>query len=220
MKHVQDIHPSIVMAIANVQANMKSVAKDGRNGHGGYDFSSTDAIYASLSVKMGQAELTMITLEDEPEMKIVETTDKQGNIRKQQWCKFGFQFILATPEGTWTDDRCKRSLFIQILGAQTFMAAQSYAEKSFLRSLFKIPTGDLDLDALPQDEAATPRISSAKAKRDGVWEKFQNELETVEEMAGVVELETRYTSKMPAKWKTPMYDALESKRQSLMGGFV
>lgn len=218
MKHVQEMPPSVVMAIAQVQEHMSSVARDGRNAHGGYDFASTDAIYAALSVKMGQAGLTIVTLEDEPEIKIIETTDKQGNPKKQQWCKFKFTFVLATADGTWTDERLSRSLFIQVLGPQTFMAAQSYAEKSFLRSLFKIPTGDLDLDALPSDDEPR-RTSSASAKREGLWETFNNELEAVDEMSGIVDIEQRYTSKMPKKWQTPMYDALENKRQSLMAGF-
>lgn len=218
MKHVQEMPPSVVVAIAQVQEHMSSVARDGRNTHGGYDFASTDAIYAALSVKMGQAGLTIVTLEDEPEIKIIETTDKQGNPKKQQWCKFKFTFVLATADGTWTDERLSRSLFIQVLGPQTFMAAQSYAEKSFLRSLFKIPTGDLDLDALPNDDEPR-RTSSASAKREGLWETFNNELEAVDEMSGIVDIEQRYTSKMPKKWQTPMYDALENKRQSLMAGF-
>lgn len=218
MKHIADMPPSVVIAIAQVQEHMSSVARDGRNAHGGYDFASTDAIYAALSVKMGQAGLTIVTLEDEPEIKIIESTDRQGNPKKQQWCKFKFTFVLATADGTWTDDRLSRSLFIQVLGPQTFMAAQSYAEKSFLRSLFKIPTGDLDLDALPADDEPARRTSSASAKREGVWEKFQNELDSADDMTSIVELEQRYTSKMPKKWHTPMYDALENKRQSMMAG--
>lgn len=216
--HVQDMPPSIVRAIAEIQHSMASVKRDGRNGHGGYDFASTDAIYAAISVKMGQAGLTMLTLEDELEIKVIDGVDKQGNVKKDKWCKFSFQFVLATEEGTWTDERCRRSLFIQITGAQTFMAAQSYAEKSFLRSLFKIPTGDLDLDALPQD-GDVQRPSSASAKRDGMWETFQNELESADDITAVLDIEQRYGSQMPRKWKTPMYDALASRRETLMNGF-
>jgi hypothetical protein len=218
MKHLQDMPPSIVKAIAEIQTSVSSVTRDGRNSHGGYDFASTDAIYAALSVKMGQAGLTMLTLEDEPEIKVIETTDAKGNPRRQQWGKFGFQFVLATEDGTWTDDRCKRSLYIQIMGAQTFMAAQSYAEKTFLRSLFKLPTGDLDLDALP-GEGEPIRTSSAGAKREQVWEKFNNELEGALDLSTIHEIEGRYTAKMPKAWRDPMQDALASKRQTLLNGF-
>lgn len=215
MKHIQDMPASIVKAIAEIQTSVASVKRDGRNSHGGYDFASTDAIYAALSVKMGQAGLTMLTLEDPPEIKVIETTDAKGNPRRQQWGKFGFQFVLATDDGTWTDERCKRSLYIQIMGAQTFMAAQSYAEKTFLRSLFKLPTGDLDLDALPTDDEPK-RISSSGAKKDQLWDKFNNELSDAMDLTTVMEIEGRYSSKMPNGWKVPMHDALESKRQTLL----
>lgn len=230
MKHVQDMHPSIVRAIAEVQASVASVKRDGRNSHGGYDFASTDAIYAALSVKMGQTGLTILTLEDEPEIKTVHTlvkenrkvlTDKDGNpiTEPKQWAKFRFQFVLATDEGTWTDERCSRSLFIQVMGAQTFMAAQSYCEKTFLRSLFKLPTGDLDLDALPTEE--TPRKASSNgAKKDQIWEKFTGELDSATDLATVIEIEQRYTSKMPnANWKEQMYESLERKRTVLLSEF-
>lgn len=218
MIHVQDMPPSVVRAIAEIQTSMASVKRDGRNGHGGYEYASTDAIYAALSVKMGQSGLAMITLEDEPEIKIIDGVDKSGNPKKDKWCKFSFQFVLATEEGTWTDARCRRSLFIQITGAQTFMAAQSYAEKSFLRSLFKIPTGDLDLDALPQD-ADPQRPSSASAKREGTWESFQQEVQSADDLSSILDIEQRYSSRMPKRWQTPMYDALVAAREKIMQGF-
>lgn len=218
MRHIQDIPGPIVRAIAEIQSSLNAVAKDGRNAHGGYQYASTDAIYAALARKMGEVGLAMITLEDEPEIKILDVTDSKGNAVKQKWCRFRFQFVLACEDATWTDARCSRSLFIQLTGAQSFMAAQSYAEKTFLRSLFKLPTGDLDLDAMPTEDDPK-RPSSASAKRDGLWEEFQQELAEIDELSGVVEIEQRYTAKMPKRWQTPMYDALQARREQLMNGF-
>src|SRR5690606_40790208 len=108
--------------------------------------------------------------------------------------KAEFGFILATEDATWTHDSLKRSLFIQITGPQTHQAAQSYAEKAFLRSLFKIPTGDMDLDSLPQAETEEAQIalvngngkrkSSAAAKRDGTTETFNEIRKRSEERRG------------------------------------
>lgn len=217
MRHVQDMPASIVVAIARIQQAMKSVEKDGSNAHGGYKFASTDAVYAALSAKMGEVGLTIITLEDPPEFKVVD-----GPKGPQRWCQFTFRFVLATEDGTWTDDRCCRTLHMQILGPQSYMAAQSYCEKAFLRSLFKIPTGDLDLDQLPSDEMTEgDKKSSASAKREGLWEQFNEELEMVMEiedghqaMSAIIAIEQRYNSKMPKKWKDPMWDALERARES------
>lgn len=148
---------SIVKAIAAVMLGMTAVKKSQHNKHGNYNYSSADDIYAALSLKMAEAGLIALCLEDgEPEIKIVEKdgTDKDGKAftTRKQWLKVNYKFVLATETDTWTDDGARRSLFIEILGPQTFQAAQSYAEKSWLRSLFKIATGDMDLDGLPQED--------------------------------------------------------------------
>jgi len=178
---VAAIHPSIVKAVLKVQAANTAVSKDGKNPHGGYQFASTDGVYANLTHKLAECGLMILCLEEEkPEIVRVE---KDG--KTTQWGKFVFNFVLATEEATWTDPRSRRSLFIQITGPQTFMAAQSYAEKTYLRSLFKLPTGDMDLDSMPQgdteeDQAAlngigkTKRKSSAEGKRDGSVKKFND----------------------------------------------
>lgn len=171
---VATIPGSIVKAIVTVQAAIASVVKDGKNQHGGYAFASTDAIYAMLTHKLAEAGLMIVCLEDTvPEIVRIEKDGKTA-----QWGKFSFSFVLATEQATWQDQRSRRSLFIQITGPQSFMAAQSFAEKTYLRSLFKLPTGDHDLDALPQGDTeedqmalangnGKKRKSSAEGKRDG-----------------------------------------------------
>lgn len=171
---VAQIPSSIVQAICQVQATMDAVKKSNRNQHGGYNYASTDDIYASLTRKMGEVGLLCLTMEDR-ETEIVRV-EKEG--KTVQWGKFLFSFVLATKDATWTDPRNRRSLYIQITGPQTFQAANSYAEKSYLKSLFKIPTGDMDIDGMPQgeteeDQAAlnaigrVKRKSSSGAKKDG-----------------------------------------------------
>jgi len=219
MRHVQDMPASIVQAIAKIQRAVQSVKKDGRNAHGGYDFASTDAVYAALSVKMGEAGLTILTLEHEPEIKTVD-----GPKGPQRWCRFRFQFVLASEGDTWTDANCARTLYMQVLGPQTHMAAQSYAEKTFLRSLFKLPTGDLDLDQLPTDEEKpTKKKSSAQAKREGLWEAFQEELAAVDTFDRVLEIERRFADEFKGTndaWRGQFYDALEVKRAQVSEGFI
>jgi len=157
---VAPIPPSIVQAICVVMETMEAVKKSQKNQHGGYMFASTDDIYAAVTAKMGKAGLILMALEDvAPEIK--EYKDKDG--KTARWMKVSYGFVLATKDGTWADPRNRRTLFIQITGPQTFQAAQSYAEKSYLRSLFKIPTGDQDLDALPEGFEYNPLRFEAKA---------------------------------------------------------
>jgi hypothetical protein len=174
-RRLTPLPPSIVQAICQIQVTVEAVKKSSRNAHGGYNFASTDDIYAAVTRKMGEVGLVLLSLEDRCEVKRVEKDGKTA-----QWAHFEFSFVLATTADTWSDERAKRTLFIQVTGPQTFQAAQSYAEKAYLRSLFKLPTGDMDLDSMPQadteeDEAemsmpikAGNRKSSYAAKKDGV----------------------------------------------------
>lgn len=177
MRDIQPIHPSIVQAICRIQTSLEAVKKSGRNAHGGYQFASTDDIYAALTRKMGEVGLVIMPLEVENDIVRVE---KDG--KTVQWLRCAFEFVFATTDATWHDARSRRSLFIQVTGPQTHQAAQSYAEKAFLRSVFKLPTGDMDLDSLPQADTedaqealngnGRKRKSSAQSKRDGTDKTF------------------------------------------------
>ncbi len=176
---VATIPTSIVQAVCRIQASLDAVKKTGRNPHGGYQFASTDDIYAALTRKMGEVGLMILPLEVENEVVRVEKDGKMV-----QWLRVAFEFVLATAEATWSDPRSKRSLFIMISGPQTHQAAASYAEKAYLRSLFKIPSGDLDLDSMPQADNEDDQLrmsakggkrkSSAEGKRDGSVKQFND----------------------------------------------
>lgn len=173
---MEPIPGSIVKAICAVQTTMEAVKKSQRNAHGGYNFASTDDIYAALTRRMGEVGLALISLEDDCEIVRVEKDGKTS-----QWARLVYSFVLATDDATWTHKSLRRSLYIQVTGPQTFQAAQSYTEKSVMRSIFKIPTGDMDLDSVAQgdteeDMAAlnsrAKRKSSAEGKRDGSVKRF------------------------------------------------
>ena len=176
---VTTIPSSIVQALCQIMVTVDAVKKSQRNQHGGYNFASTDDIYAAVTRKMGEVGLILLSLEDRCEIKRIEKDGKTA-----QWAHMEFSFVLATTADTWTDQRAKRTLYIQVTGPQTFQAAQSYVEKAYLRSLLKLPTGDMDLDSMPQADneedqndllAPRKRKSSAAAKRDGTDVAF-NEL--------------------------------------------
>jgi len=190
---VQTIHGSIVSAICKIKMTLAAVAKSQKNHHGNYMFASTDDIYAALTKKMGECGLVSIPLELKHEIQRTQrpSKDKQGNIIKLadgspvmenvNWLHVEVGFALATAEATWIDPTAKRSLFIQYTGPQTHQAAVSFAEKAWLRSLFKLPTGDMDLDAMPQAESEDAQValsqpqkrkSSNAAKKDGTDKVF------------------------------------------------
>lgn len=224
---VATVPGSIVKAICRVQASMLAVKKDGKNAHAGFMFASTDAIYAAISLKLAEAGLVVMCLEEHPPE--IMRVEKDG--KTQQWGRFTFQFVLATEDATWADPRSRRSLFIAITGPQSFQAANSYAEKSYLRSLLKISTGDLDLDGLAQadteeDQAALnanggKRKSSSAAKKDGTTETF-NEIrakiqsaEAVELLQQIPVLYSEEIKALPERWHVMIKEEYEDRMDTL-----
>lgn len=141
--------PTIVKAICAIKAEVEAVKKSQKNQHGGYMFSSTDDIYAAVARKMGQVGL--ICLSFETTMEIITAEPRGQDKAPSKWLKAVYSFVLATETETFQHEQLRRTIMVQITGPQTFQAAQSYAEKTFLRMLFKLPTGDVDLDVLPEN---------------------------------------------------------------------
>lgn len=223
---VTPIPASIVKAICAIQATLDAVKKSQRNAHGGYDFASTDDIYAALARKMGEVGLMVMALEDTAEVVRIEKDSKTV-----QWLRCVFGFLLATETDTWSDPRARRTLYIQITGPQTFQAAQSYAEKAYLRSLFKLPTGDMDLDAMPQAETeegqlaltgqGAKRKSSSAAKKDGTSEVFATirraiqQAATAELLDQIPDLYAEEIATLPRAWNEIIQSEYEDRMMVL-----
>lgn len=223
---VTPIPSSIVQALCQIMVTVDAVKKSQRNQHGGYNFASTDDIYAAVTRKMGEVGLILLSLEDRCEIKRVEKDGKTA-----QWAHMEFSFVLATTADTWTDARAKRTLYIQVTGPQTFQAAQSYVEKAYLRSLLKLPTGDMDLDSMPQDEPedgaqraqpAPKRKSSAEGKRDGSVAEFNKLVAAIANASNRDDLQALYMDNadsngpwagMPSKWAGLLQDDYDAKME-------
>lgn len=222
-----DIPASVVKAICAVQLGLDgAVKKTSYNQQGGYKFASTDDIYASVTKLMGEAGLSILCLEDSVEIKRFET-EKNGDKKTVQWGLFQFSFVVAASDGaTWQHPSLKRTVYVQILGAQTFQAAQSYAEKAFLRSLFKLPTGDMDLDSMPQGETEEDQValssprkrkSSSGAKKDGttnVFEEIRAAIRDATSRQALIQVRTDYADEwgqMPMKWDELLNNEYEDK---------
>ncbi len=222
------IPKSIVKAVCAIQATVESVKKTQKNQHGGYLFASTDDIYAAVTKKMGEVGLMILPIENEHEIVRVEKDGKTS-----QWLRVEFGFVLATVDDTYAHPHARRSLYIQVTGPQTHQAAQSYAEKAFLRSLFKLPTGDLDLDSMPQADSEEDQValngngkkrkSSSGAKKDGTFDKFEEIKLAIADAASsdvLVHLRKVYDDEwkvMPSKWGEILDHEYEDKMDDLGG---
>ncbi len=227
----EPIHPSIVVAIASVAGKIEAVKKSQYNRHDSYNFASTDDIYAAVNRAMAEVGLVIMALEVErPEIKKIERTDRDGKTKTSQWGQFSFGFIFATKEATWSDPRSRRTILVQILGPQTFQAAESYVMKSLLRSLFKIPTGDMDLDAVAQADSVEAqealngkhkRKSSAESKRDGTTETFNairkkiGDAQTIDDLRDVKLAHAEDISTMPERWSSMIDDEMSARSDDI-----
>lgn len=228
---VEKIPKSIVKAICEIKKSLEAVSKTQNNSHGGYMFASTDDIYAALTRKMGQVGLIVMPLEDKCEIVRIEKKGKDGEPQTVQWAHLEYSFVLATDEDTWSDPRAKRTLYIQVTGPQTFQAATSFAEKAYLRSLFKIPSGDMDLDSMPQAETEEgqaalngnggKRKSSAAAKRDGtdkLFNEIKQKIETAESLDMLEQLPDLYAdeiARLPRHWNELIQHTYEDRAAEL-----
>lgn len=231
MRDPEPIPASIVKALCKVQSSIEAVSKTQFNKQGGYKFASADDIYAAVARKFGEAGLLIYPMEmSTPEFKRVEKTDKQtGVVTVSQWGQFCFGYMLATEDASWFDPRSCRTIFIQILGPQTFNAAESYCQKQYLRALLKLPTGDMDLDSLPQSEDEDTQVkltrrnpkSSSAAKKDGTDKTFnQIRAEVVsassrEVLQHIREIYADEWSAMPERW----HELLEHEYEDRMMSF-
>lgn len=217
---------SIVKAISAIKATVEAVKKSQKNQHGGYMFASTDDIYAAVARKMGEVGYHVHAFEEQCEIVRVE---KEG--KTVQWLHAAYSFMHATETDTWSHPKDRRTLYIQVTGPQTFQAAQSYAEKAYLRSLFKLPTGDMDLDAMPQaeteeDQAALSqpkkRRSSSASKKDGtdaVFNEIRKEIASALNTEHLQHVRNTYAdiwNEMPARWEEILEHEYEDKMSALM----
>lgn len=206
---------SIVRAISAIKATVEAVKKSQKNSHGGYMFASTDDIYAAVARKMGEVGYHIHALEEDCKIVRVEKSTKDGLVTVQ-WLQVVYSYLHATETDTWQHPKDRRTLYIQITGPQTFQAAQSFAEKSYIRSLLKLPTGDMDLDSMHQADteedqndmlAPRKRKSSSAAKKDGTDVVFNEIRGAISGADGPAELHQirrdnwSAWEQMPARWR-------------------
>lgn len=165
---------SISEAMDKVASGVKSVARSDTNTFGNYKYASADAIYAAIGPLLADAGLKIIPIELEPTSFIRVDTAKGP----KQWGKFHIGFVYVVGSDQWFDPRNSETLFIQIEGPQTFQGAKSYAQKTHHRQVFKIPTGEADLDGLDNSsgdsdgDGAPPSSSKKSTKTKKATEKF------------------------------------------------
>lgn len=214
---IEPKHPSIVQAICQVMSEIQSaLKKSAYNKNGNYHYASADDVYGSIVQKMAAAGLTIDALEvEQPTMVWI-----QGKDRKIEHIKVTYQFVQSTAEATWTHDTCRRTVLVPLNGPQSFQVAQSYAEKAYYRSLFKIPTGDVEVDVSLFDDldnvmGEEDTMNPSSAKRHGIWERAKSDIESAESIMDLASIDSKYRAKIPRQWKDPYQDLIAGRQAQL-----
>jgi len=234
---IAPIPASIVRAACAVQSSVAAIAKTQFNKHGNYKFASTDDIYAAVTRKFGEVGLMIYPIELTPverQSSKVDVMDRDGNKTGEKTVtllKFHFGYVLATETDTWFDPRSSRSITVLHTGPQTYNSAESFCQKSFLRAWLKLPTGDMDLDSMPQADNEDDQIalnavgrgkrkSSAEGKRDGSVKVFNTIRGEIANAVNREHLQAVYLahcdddgawSGMPPAWASTLQEDFEVK---------
>ncbi len=153
----QKMPPEIAKAIVKVMGEVKKLGKDADNKHGGYKYVSVDQFFDQIGALMHGAGIFVLVDEPESETASRETTDGYGKVKVSNWLTSHYDIWIFHDSGAHFGP-IKRTIQVPATGPQSYGSAISYVEKYFLRSLFKIPTGEQDADAVAQEGLpAAPR---------------------------------------------------------------
>ena len=162
----ETLPPKIAAALVEVMQGVPKLEKGEKNSHGNYNFASIDDFLEA--VRPLCAEAGLIIIQDEESFETTAGTDRNGNPRT--WLLMKFSYTLAHSSGEVWDRKPVRSIMVDAsVGAQAFGAAQSYALKQFMRSLFQIATGEKGQDADEHPNADLPDVPKEKTTKDADW---------------------------------------------------
>lgn len=157
--------PKLAAALCAVSGSIKKLGKTEKNTFAKYDFVSVDKFYEAVGPLMADQGLHCIP--DCIESDVVEGNvkyDKAGNERRgapllrERWA-----FTLIHEAGEVAGPY-HRTVTVPAEGAQAHGSSESYAQKQFLRGLFRIPTGDKDDADYGDKPEHAPRRAKPKAQ--------------------------------------------------------
>lgn len=155
--------PAIAQATIIVMRSIGTIIKSERNEHGRYDYASVDDFLAMVRPACAEAGLLIKPICVSSRGVILDVVDKDGKDKKRRIIQFKFKMRLIHESGvTFTDNEDIREVWVDYTGPQCFQAAESYALKAYMRTLFQIPTGDKD--EVDQTAPHSPDLVAANAR--------------------------------------------------------
>ncbi len=138
----------LAVRIAQVMKAVRGLAYDAWNTHSEYNYASADKFYQAMQQPLAEAELVVRC--DEVDCRLFTVPNRDG--RPMLHARFVYELGFVGYPGAE-----RRSLVLQIIGPQSFQAAETYARKYWIRGKFLVATGEADdVDAEPRYGADNP----------------------------------------------------------------
>jgi hypothetical protein len=142
---------SVASAVVHVTRNINKLHRNERNKYAEYNYVSIDAFYEALGPLMADAGI--FTIVDE-----ASSTIDKGILLS------GYEIFLVSETGEMYGP-IRTNVAVKAAGPQAYASAKSYAEKYFLRQIFKVPTGE-KVDADMHDKDILPNVEPQMKKFD------------------------------------------------------
>ena len=126
---------SIATAITKITQSLEGLNHDSENKFASYRYVSIDEYYRATRKHLSDNGLIIIPSEEDA-----------GLSPDGKTLKMVFSFHLAHTSGDVWDIPIRRTVYIPYTGAQSCGSAISYAEKFVMRTLFKLPTGENEVE--------------------------------------------------------------------------
>lgn len=195
MTVIEDKSGGWLAALCRTIEAIKPLDKDDKNQHQGYKYTSIDTYYHEIPKVAAANGLWWNITEVEQPVQIEVSVQKRGGEVAQSHA-FLYRFRCSLYYGERPVVSNDYTILHPAQGPQTTGSAMSYAEKLFMRTTFKVPTGEFDADSVDQDLPITkPVAARAAPPSQPAWKKQQEpRQETQPQTAGTQDVEATDTA--------------------------
>lgn len=162
----------IAASIIKVKKQVKQLGQDGNNSFAKFRYVSVDKFYDVIGRLMADAGLFVVTDETNITAETRETQTDNGAVKRSVWITATYELYLFHETGEQYGP-VHRTIMVPATGPQAFGSGMSYVEKYFLRSLFKVPTGEEDADAAEQTGVPSGNAAPANGARISAEQKSE-----------------------------------------------
>lgn len=152
------IPAKLAALIIKVAGEVPALRKEDENLHQKYSYVSIDGYYETVATIATEAGLFWSIREHSSPKLVVVEGEKNGNVTRTPVFLFTYVFDVFSAAGESVPGYDIVCVPHPWQGAQTSGSARSYADKLFMRTMFKVVTGEADADAADQQGGFEPAV--------------------------------------------------------------